>query len=926
MPVGVALCFVLQLPAHAQGTDQAGTVGLSTTTPQVGVAVTATLTDPDGGVTGTTWEWSSSDTSDGTYAGISGATSASYTPVAADHGKFLKATASYTDMHGSGKSAEQVADNAVVLVSLLDPSGAPAESPSAGPQRQNPPSAQNGSPAFPSPADGVALIRSIDENTNGGVGAPVAATDPDNDSLTYAISGDDAEFFTVDSSTGQLSTGAALDYETRDSYTLTVSVHDNKDTSGGQSAEIDDAVEVRVEVTNVDEAGSLRFLPPAEPRVGTVATTVLTDPDGGLYAQPQSMTWTWERSADKVTWVQIEDFGLEHYPNRSLSPRSAGASHIPTTDDEGTYLRVTVANYQDGQGTGKTAQAVTEHVVGNRMPEPPLTVVPLVSGLTFPIDLAFTHDQAMLFVERPGKLSVRVSDGTVRTVTTNPTSPGFEAIALDPQFASNRRFYAFEGVRDPNDVDRFVGYQLRVWTIDDTYQTATQVGQPIARGPSALGTLLFDPNGYLWLSRGGGGTSLGDPQDLTSLGGKMLRLDPTTAQGAPGNPFSSAPLVYSYGHRHPQGIALRPGTSEIWIVEHGPRWDDEINVMTAGGNYGWDPPTVRWSRDSYTSMTDTDKFPDAVEAQWTSGFTTLAASGGVFLEGADWGPWNGRLAVATLKAVSLRIFEFNDSAEFVSQVAPLPLLESYGRLRTVRMGPDGALYVTTSNSPSNDNGGVDKILRVVPSLPPEFSSPHETHEVPENSSPGTVITTVSAIDPEVRALRYELGGVHAEFFSLANNKPGELQTKAKLDYEQQNSYDLVVTAFDDYGLTATLVVTVTVTDVEEGGVVTLTPPRGWVDTQTQFSAALTDGDGGITATVWRWRGRPTAGAVGRTSRAKRRAAIRRTPTTSTSICVRQRPTKTAGAATRRLRPCFPRLSATSGQRRTPPPRLRRLDR
>ena len=122
----------------------------------------------------------------------------------------------------------------------------------------------------------------------------------------------------------------------------------------------------------------------------------------------------------------------------------------------------------------------------------------------------------------------------------------------------------------------------------------------------------------------------------------MLRLDPTTAQGAPGNPFPSAPLVYSYGHRHQQGIALRPGTSEVWIVEHGPRWDDEINLMTAGGNYGWDAPTVRWSRDSYTSMTDTDKFPDAVEAQWTSGFTTLAASGGVFLEGADWGPWNGR--------------------------------------------------------------------------------------------------------------------------------------------------------------------------------------------------------------------------------------------------------------------------------------------
>ena len=114
--VVVALLFTLQLPVHAQEPDQAGTVALSAATPQVGVAITATLTDPDGGVTGTTWLWSSSDTLDGTYAAISGATSASYTPVAADHGKYLKATASYTNALAAGKSAEQVADNAVANV------------------------------------------------------------------------------------------------------------------------------------------------------------------------------------------------------------------------------------------------------------------------------------------------------------------------------------------------------------------------------------------------------------------------------------------------------------------------------------------------------------------------------------------------------------------------------------------------------------------------------------------------------------------------------------------------------------------------------------------------------------------------------------------------------------------------------------------
>ena len=128
-----ALMFGLESPVHAQ--DQAGTVALSTTTPQVGVAITASLTDPDGGVTGTTWRWSSSDTSGGTYTDISGATSASYTPVATDLDKYLKATASYTDALDSGKSAEQVADNAVsnvpVEVSISVPDASVAEGDSA---------------------------------------------------------------------------------------------------------------------------------------------------------------------------------------------------------------------------------------------------------------------------------------------------------------------------------------------------------------------------------------------------------------------------------------------------------------------------------------------------------------------------------------------------------------------------------------------------------------------------------------------------------------------------------------------------------------------------------------------------------------------------------------------------------------------------
>ena len=73
------------------------------------------------------------------------------------------------------------------------------------------------------------------------------------------------------------------------------------------------------------------------------------------------------------------------------------------------------------------------------------------------------------------------------------------------------------------------------------------------------------------------------------MGGKVLRVDPRTGAPAPGNPFGASSPVYAYGFRNPQGLALRPGTEQMWLVEHGPEHDDEINLLAPGGNYGWDP-------------------------------------------------------------------------------------------------------------------------------------------------------------------------------------------------------------------------------------------------------------------------------------------------------------------------------------------------
>ncbi len=450
---------------------------------------------------------------------------------------------------------------------------------------------------------------------------------------------------------------------------------------------------------------------PARPRVGTVVSAALSDSDGlegggsGPAASSGAVSWSWARSSDGTTWT-----GVEAYDD--------GDSYVPTEEDEGMLLKAE-ASYTDGQGPGKSAEAVSPAVVGAREPGPELTVTEIVTGLSYPWGIDFTPDGTMLFTQRAGVLNARLTDGAVKQVAADLGDllvdgfAGLQALAVDPDFTTNRRFYTLQG---------HTGREMQViaWTIDADYDEATRVvdplveGIPVGPGPwHSGGRLLFGPEGYLWIVTGDGRVVSG-AQDLTSLGGKVLRVDPRTGAGAPGNPFGASSPVYAYGFRNPQGLALRPGTDQMWLVEHGPKHDDEINLLKAGGNYGWDPIPddgtlvfYDYSDEAGVPMTDLAKFPSARQARWSSGFPTLATSGAVFLDGPQWGEWEGRLAVATLKTKSLRVFEFTEQGDFVSQIVVPELDGSQGRLRTPVLGPDGALYIATSNKP-----GVDRILRV----------------------------------------------------------------------------------------------------------------------------------------------------------------------------------------------------------------------
>ena len=207
---GAASEYPITVTITLTDVDEAGSVSFSSDDPRVGAALTATLTDPDGGVTGETWVWASSATSGGTFTAISGATSASYTPVADDVGDYLRATASYTDNHGSGKTASAVTDNAV------------GGNSSAGLQRRN-----------RQPLGGG-------EHCPGqSIGAPITATDPDGDTLTYSLGETDVNDFGIDSASGQLQTKAALNYETKSSYEVMVEVSDLLDSMGNVDDTID---------------------------------------------------------------------------------------------------------------------------------------------------------------------------------------------------------------------------------------------------------------------------------------------------------------------------------------------------------------------------------------------------------------------------------------------------------------------------------------------------------------------------------------------------------------------------------------------------------------------------------------------------------------------------------------------------------------
>jgi glucose/arabinose dehydrogenase len=356
---------------------------------------------------------------------------------------------------------------------------------------------------------------------------------------------------------------------------------------------------------------------------------------------------------------------------------------------------------------------------------PALTRTVFLSNLSNPWDMAFTPDGALLFTEKCRGLSVRRANGSVQRLFGTAGSPvvaddlfcegqsGVHGVAIDPDFARNRYVYVY--MASKRSTNPRTNRVLRM-TVDAGYTSVANrtdivtdipykdVANAIAgSGLHSGGRIRFGPDTLLYITTGDNhNPSL--PQDLTRLGGKVLRVD-RHGKAAPGNntPAGGDPRIFTYGHRNVQGIAFRPGTGQPFIAEHGPNHSDEVTPLVAGGNGGWDPqnrPGLTCP-DNYCGyagnastmpMTDTNRFPNAMRPSWNNGGRSQGMGPCAFLSGPQWKAWNGRLAVGIMASQRVDVLEL-DSKGIATGVTTMNLPAR--RIRSIVQGPDGNLYLAT---------------------------------------------------------------------------------------------------------------------------------------------------------------------------------------------------------------------------------------
>jgi glucose/arabinose dehydrogenase len=354
----------------------------------------------------------------------------------------------------------------------------------------------------------------------------------------------------------------------------------------------------------------------------------------------------------------------------------------------------------------------------------PLPKVQTVAhGLVNPWSLAFLPDGRMLVTERPGRMRIVGADGKA-----GPPLPGLPPVlaegqgglldvVLDPRFASNRLVYwsfsepAADGDSNGTAVargrlDGTPGAE-RLAEVQVIFRQAPKVASKLHFGSR----LAFGADGRLFVTLGDRFIRKDDALTLDNHLGKVVRIEAdgripadNPLMGKPGNPPGTKLDIWSWGHRNVQGAAIHPATGDLWTTEHGPQGGDELNLTLPGRNHGWPEITYGRNYGTGTRIGDGIERADVVPPLTYWAPISIAPSGMAFLTSDRYPAWKGNLFIGALRGQALLRITLNGN-KVVAQERLIQTLNE--RIRDVRQGPDGLLYLLTDNADG-------RILRLQP--------------------------------------------------------------------------------------------------------------------------------------------------------------------------------------------------------------------
>jgi glucose/arabinose dehydrogenase len=342
-----------------------------------------------------------------------------------------------------------------------------------------------------------------------------------------------------------------------------------------------------------------------------------------------------------------------------------------------------------------------------------LEVQTVASGLVHPWSLAFLPDGKMLVTERPGRMRIVTVEGQLSPPLKGVPEAwasgqgGLLDVITDKAFAQNKTIYFCFSERTSGG-GRTAVARAKLNDGDgrlDEVKIIFRQDGPLSSGNHYGCRIVQANDGNLFVTLGEHFSYRNEAQNLGNHLGKLIRITPDGA-APPDNPFvgrdGAKPEIWSLGHRNEQGLAINPASGELWEIEHGPRGGDEVNIIAKGKNYGW--PVIGYGIDYSGAKIHETTAKDGMEQPIKYWVPSIAPSGMAFYTGKLFPKWNGSLFTGALAGKMLVRLSLNGNAVTGEE----RLLQNlYERIRDVRQGPDGALWLLTDNP-------AGRILRVSP--------------------------------------------------------------------------------------------------------------------------------------------------------------------------------------------------------------------